>query len=83
MRDIKKEKIVLASLKKVQNVVYFSSIAQIALGFMNCWVYKMSDYKGFWLFLIALNIFLAGRGILMYQRGHKIVWELENEISSN
>ncbi len=80
MRDVEKAKIVLSNLKKAQNATYIGSILQVVLGFVNCWFYKNSG-NSIWLFVIGLNIFFATKGILLFQRGHKITWELENEIA--
>ena len=82
MRDPEEAKKVLVSLKKFQNILYYSVLAEIGLGFMNCWLYKVIG-GWWWIAFIALNIFFGVRGLLQFQRGHKIVWELENEINNN
>lgn len=83
MRNPEEAKKVLASLKKIQNIIYWCVLAEIAFGFINSWIYTISEYKYFWLGLIAINIFFVIRGLLQFQRGNDIVWELENEINSN
>lgn len=81
MRNKEEVKTVLANLKKVQNIIFWSALAQIGLGFLNAWLYKVSDYHIIWLFIIASNIYFAVKSLLQYHRGHNIAWELENEIN--
>lgn len=83
MRNKEEAKSLLISLKKIQNIVYWSTLTQIGFGFLNSWFYKLSDYNTIWIFIIALNVFFSFRGLMQYHRGYKIEWELENEINSN
>jgi hypothetical protein len=81
MRNPEEAKKVLVSLKKIQNILYYSVLAEIGLGFINCWAYTIFG-SWWWIALTLLNIFLGARSLLQFQRGHKIVWELESEINN-